>query len=46
MALHTKKLEVIQQWDDGLVVRRMRQDEGLQVIEWFRVLWQPYPATL
>jgi len=35
MALDTKKY---QQWDDGLVVRRMRQDEGLQVIQWFSSL--------
>jgi len=31
-------LEVYQQWDDGFIVRRMREDEGQQVIKWFSAL--------
>jgi len=29
-----RKSELYQRWDDGFVVRRMRSDEGQQVIKW------------
>jgi len=38
MALDTRKSQVIQQWDDGFVVRRMTQDQAQQVIKWFNAL--------
>ena len=37
MALETK-LEVCHRWDDGFVIRRMRQDEGQQAIKWYSAL--------
>lgn len=38
MALATRKPEVVREWDDGFVIRRMRQNEGQQVITWFSAL--------
>jgi len=42
MELDTRKSELIRQWDDGFVVRHMRQDEGQQVIKWFSALTTMY----
>jgi len=35
MLVDASNLEVYQQWDDGFIIRRMREDEGQQVIKWF-----------
>jgi len=38
MELERRKSEVIREWNDGFVIRRMRQDEGQHVIKWFSAL--------
>lgn len=38
MALQARKSEVCRRWDDGFVIRQMRQDDGQQVIQWFSAL--------
>ena len=38
-----KQSEVYQRWDDGFLVRRMRREEGRQVIKWFQSM---SPAAL
>jgi len=40
--MDTSSSEVYQQFADGFLIRRMRQDEGQQVIKWFSALTTMY----